>query len=639
MSLIKQLWLGILAILLLALGGSFVISALSAKTYLETQLHLKNIDNATVLALSMTQMEKDPVTLELLIAAQFDSGHYQRIALVDPDNNLIIERRFNNTVDGGLDSDITPAVPEWFTQLISLKASPGIAQVQDGWQQYGTLIVESHPGFAWQALWDGTLDLLQWFLVAALISSLIGTVILKYISRPLDLVVQQAEAIGERRFITSAEPRTAEFRRLVRAMNSLSANVKILLEKETRQLQSLQRESQQDPLTGLANRAHFLNLLDSQLTREDADNYGILVITRVIGLAALNHQIGRARVDQLLCALAESLQTFSQHFAQGYVGRLNGSDFILLIPGHLNAEKIANDIAQQLAALINHSQHTATLPVAACNYMANESRAALMNKLDGALAQAELKGSRAVVTLQQGSVSRHPNVNEWRDAIVQALAAGQLELASFPVRQADGSIVHFEAPMRLQLDGQLQPAGYFAHWASRSGLMPRIDLAVIGIALRQLKHMQLPLAVNVSAESLCDADFRAQLIELLRDQAEQAKDLWIDFAETCALRHAAEFRAFNASLRALGCKVGLEHVGAEFSHIRELQDLGIDYIKIDSAIVRNIHENSGNQHFLRNLNKIGHSLGCMMIAEGVVHEQEKVMLFTLDIDAITGPGV
>lgn len=93
MSLIKQLWLGILAILLLALGGSFVISALSAKTYLETQLHLKNIDNATVLALSMTQMEKDPVTLELLIAAQFDSGHYQRIALVDPDNNLIIERR------------------------------------------------------------------------------------------------------------------------------------------------------------------------------------------------------------------------------------------------------------------------------------------------------------------------------------------------------------------------------------------------------------------------------------------------------------------------------------------------------------------------------------------------------------------
>ena len=164
MSLIKQLWLGILAILLLALGGSFVISALSAKTYLETQLHLKNIDNATVLALSMTQMEKDPVTLELLIAAQFDSGHYQRIALIDPDNNLIIERRFNNTVDGGLDSDITPAVPEWFTQLISLKASPGIAQVQDGWQQYGTLIVESHPGFAWQALWDGTLDLLQWFL-------------------------------------------------------------------------------------------------------------------------------------------------------------------------------------------------------------------------------------------------------------------------------------------------------------------------------------------------------------------------------------------------------------------------------------------------------------------------------------------
>jgi methyl-accepting chemotaxis protein len=238
MSLIKQLWLGIFVILLLALGGSFVISIMSAKHYLEEQLQLKNFDNATSLALSMTQMEKDPVTLELLIAAQFDSGHYQRITLTDPNHKVLIERRFN---DGGNETEANN-VPAWFTSSISLTASPGVAQVQDGWQQYGTLTIESHSRFAWQALWQGTVKLLQWFLLAALLSGLAGTFILKYISRPLDVVVQQAEAIGERRFILSTEPRTTEFQRLVRAMNSLSSNVKILLEKETRQLELLQRE-------------------------------------------------------------------------------------------------------------------------------------------------------------------------------------------------------------------------------------------------------------------------------------------------------------------------------------------------------------------------------------------------------------
>lgn len=68
MSLIKQLWLGIIVLLLLALGGSFFISLFSAKVYLQEQLQLKNMDNATSLALSMSQLDKDPVTLELLLS-------------------------------------------------------------------------------------------------------------------------------------------------------------------------------------------------------------------------------------------------------------------------------------------------------------------------------------------------------------------------------------------------------------------------------------------------------------------------------------------------------------------------------------------------------------------------------------------
>ena len=84
MSLIKELWLAIALVMLIAFGGSFLVSSLSAKTYLQEQLLLKNIDNATSLASTLSQLPKDPVTVELLISSQFDAGHYQYIRLVDP---------------------------------------------------------------------------------------------------------------------------------------------------------------------------------------------------------------------------------------------------------------------------------------------------------------------------------------------------------------------------------------------------------------------------------------------------------------------------------------------------------------------------------------------------------------------------
>ena len=65
MSLIKQLWLAIALVMLVAFAGSFLVSSLSAKAYLEEQLLLKNLDNATSLASTLSQMPKDEVTIEL----------------------------------------------------------------------------------------------------------------------------------------------------------------------------------------------------------------------------------------------------------------------------------------------------------------------------------------------------------------------------------------------------------------------------------------------------------------------------------------------------------------------------------------------------------------------------------------------
>jgi len=94
MSLIKQLWIGIAIVMSIAFGASFVVSTLSARHYLEQQLYVKNLDNASSLALSLSQMPKDAVTVELQIAAQFDAGHYRLIRLVAPSGEIIVEREY-----------------------------------------------------------------------------------------------------------------------------------------------------------------------------------------------------------------------------------------------------------------------------------------------------------------------------------------------------------------------------------------------------------------------------------------------------------------------------------------------------------------------------------------------------------------
>ncbi len=633
MSLIKQLWIAVAVLMLLAFAGSFVVSTVSAKHYLEQQLQLKNHDNAASLALSMSQMEKDPVTIELLLAAQFDTGHYQRIKLTDPHGNVIQQRAYEGDGNDG--------APAWFIELVTLNAVPGIAQVQDGWHQYGRLQVESHSRFAYAALWEGTLRLLQWFLLAAIVGGLIGTWILKTITRPLGGVVAQAEAIGNRRFITADEPRTLEFRTLARAMNTLSSRVHDMLEKEARQLEEYRRQTQHDKLTGLANREHFLNLLDTALHSPDSADDGALILIRLHNLAEVNRQLGHAKTDQLLKELAKIVEAFGEEHRDAQSGRINNTDFALVLPGNHKPAADTQQLADQLYQHIDQQEQGATIEliVSATTYSHGEERSKLLIRADGALASAEQRGNRSIELLSDNTPPAYASLDEWREAILAAMENDGTHLDSYPVLSSNGKLLHLEAPARLTMDGEKRSAGYFMPWAIRSGLMPKLDLAVTQQALRRIRDEGKPIGINLSDEALRDAWFRSELYSLLQQSREEAQQLWIEMPESVALRDLAEFKALCLALHPIGCHMGLEHVGSGFARIGELHDLGLDYIKIDASLIRDINSNTGNQTFIRGLCTIAHSIGLVVIAEGVRSEQEKACLPELGMDGMTGPAI
>lgn len=635
MSLIRQLWLAVVVVMALAFGGTFAVSTVAARHYFEQQLFVKNVDNAAALALSMSQMQKDPVTLELLLSAQFDAGHYRLIRLTDPSGKLIVERRNDNPVAG---------VPRAFVAAVALDVAPGVAQVQDGWKQYGTLSLESHDQYAYAELWSVSLRLLAWFAVASLGVGVIGSILLRLILRPLKGVVDQAEAVGNRQFVTQPEPSTIEFRQLVRSMNALSGRVQRMLQEEAQRVEQLRVQAQTDPLTGLCNRQTFIAALEYALARDDLGASGVLVVLRVGGLAELNYAIGREAVDQLLRRVSERLVIAATGHADAWtIGRLSGADFVVMAPGQTDTRRIADLLWSQAQLGLDRpdAEKQSILQVGCTSYQRGDTRATVLARADGALARGEQSGIAVIEADAPSAQATLPtDLVSWRSTLEAALRADGVRLGRYPVTSASGQILHFESPVRLKIGQQWLPAARFIAWAARLGLMPQLDGLVIEAALREIAEHRCAVSINVSPEALCDPAFSAAVVRHLREAPSSAAMLWLEVPEYGALRHQAEFRRFCQALKPLGCKLGLKHAGLNFSRIWELHDLGLDYLKLDGSIVQGVREEIGHQVFLRSLCTVAHTIGLTTIAAaGINDERDLPILAELGIDGFTGPAV
>ncbi|WP_447553459.1 EAL domain-containing protein [Vreelandella sp. EE22] len=632
MSLIKQLWLAIIGLLLLSFIGSLAISITTSRAYIEQEISIKNEDNATALALSMSQLDKDIVILELLISAQFDTGYYRQIVLRDTQGDALIERAA---------SEYQGEVPGWFRSLVEFDIPPGTATIQDGWQQFGTLTLESQYSFAYAALWRSFLELAGWFLVAGAASLAIATVIVSSIKRPLTRVVAQAKDISARRFTIIKEPRTRELRDVARAMNALSTSVRHMLTHESQKLDELRRDLQHDPLTGALHRDVFLARLAALLGSDDARASGLMAMVRVKDLPGLNDQLGHGVTDALLKALVSQLATLDTTSEEALVGRLNGSDFMLVLPLQTQMEELHGGLREALATVAPHATHaTVRLPAAITSYSPEDERSALLATLDTALAEAEnAQSSTNVIVREREQQALFATHAAWRSALEQAIVQGPT-LGRFPVLNAYQSVLHYESPARLELAGQWQSAGVFIPWLSRFDLEPALDMAVIKQALAHLRDDPHPaLGINLSIAAITNAQFVTELRALLEKNAALAPRLCFEIPATQAPQAMASLRGFCSALRHLGCQFGIEHVGAEFTRLAELQDIGLSYLKVDSSLVRGIHGSFEQQSILRSMTTLCHSLGILVIAEGVTEDQELAQIFRIGADGATGPGV
>ncbi|MEI6558303.1 MAG: EAL domain-containing protein [Rhodospirillaceae bacterium] len=229
----------------------------------------------------------------------------------------------------------------------------------------------------------------------------------------------------------------------------------------------------------------------------------------------------------------------------------------------------------------------------------------------------------AVEDLLQSTVSR---VSEVR----RTLEKKNFRLVFQPiVRLTSGQIHHVEALMRV---GDSASPAEFVAFAEGIGLNSDLDLMVLQSVLdlllsAQNRKINVPdVAVNISAASLSSRLFLEQLEQILRPYGEMPRKLLIDITDISDVNDLSLLKAGLVRLRKMGIRRCLDDVGGGTSSFMSLNELHVDFAKLDGDLVGHAMKDVKGRTILQSIIQICGHLGTMVIAEKVESDDQRIFL-------------
>jgi diguanylate cyclase (GGDEF)-like protein len=425
------------------------------------------------------------------------------------------------------------------------------------------------------------------------------------------------------------------------------------------QRERLGHQALHDPLTGLANRALFLDRLEHALERrpvsgEDASGIALMLLD-LDDFKTVNDSFGHATGDHLLTVAA-------QRFAgtvrpQDTIARLGGDEFGVLCE-HVTDAAAARVLATRLQAAcaapvpVPHSGSSLTFSASiGVTWSRQEAAgppaaAVLLAEADAALYRAKDQG-RGQVQAYDARLSRVTRRRRQLESeLHDALEAGEFRLHYQPVRRsADLQAVGVEALLRWQHPsrGLLQP-DEFVPTAEQTGLLRPIGAWVLRAACAQVARWQagpareggpLWLAVNVSPRQLDDPGLPESVTAALEDSALAEGTLALELTES-ALMVVDGHRDVLGRLRDTGARLFLDDFGTGYSSLTHLTQLPISAVKIDKSFVAGVPGRHRQAAVVSALVALSRELDIDVIAEGVETAVQLQALQRMDCRSVQG---
>ncbi|MCO8272916.1 EAL domain-containing protein [Actinoplanes sp. TRM 88003] len=404
----------------------------------------------------------------------------------------------------------------------------------------------------------------------------------------------------------------------------------------TRQRAILARQAFRDPLTGLGNRAMFMDHAKDAL--DDADDTKTAVILFDLdGFKGINDTYGHAAGDELLKATADRLNANVR--ANDTVSRLGGDEFVVLLPRLADeqtadtvADRILHDLQKPLAVddLILSVRASAGISITQGGTLDVDT---LLREADEALYHAKDDGKGVVRRFDPVRFAEAAQRRRDESDLRRALAEMQFEVHYQPIVDLNGELaVGVEALVRWRhpVRGLLGP-GDFIELAETLGLMPGLGLWVLREACAQAVVWQqdnpgFKVNVNLSATQLSSPELTDEVGAVLADTGLPPNSLVLELTESMALTDLTESARVLGSLKTLGVRIALDDFGTGFSSLSHLGALPVDVVKIDKSFVAAMRETTANGSVAEAVLQIARTFNLAPVAEGVEDEVQAALL-------------
>jgi diguanylate cyclase (GGDEF)-like protein/PAS domain S-box-containing protein len=406
-----------------------------------------------------------------------------------------------------------------------------------------------------------------------------------------------------------------------------------------------------DALTGLPNRALFLDRLDRSIRRAvRRDGYQFAVLFMDLDrFKVINDSLGHSAGDQLLIGIARRLENCLR--PGDTIARLGGDEFTILIEDVMHAsdathvaERILEELGQPFSLSNQEVFSSASIGIAlgGPNYDHPEE---MLRDADTAMYRAKAQGKMRYAVFDAPMHARALELLHLETELRRAVERDDFQVLYQPIIDLkSGKISGFEALLRwhhplrgVMLTSQVIPL------AEETGLIVPIGRWVLREACRQMKDWvdrfdlgrKLSMSVNLSGKQFMQNTLLKQVQQAIDDSGLDPRTLRLEITESVLMENAESATAIVSQLRVMEINLHIDDFGTGYSSLSYLHRFPIDTLKIDRSFIARM--TYGDEiEIVRTITSLAHHLGKSVIAEGVETREQLEKLRSLGVEQAQG---
>jgi diguanylate cyclase (GGDEF)-like protein len=400
----------------------------------------------------------------------------------------------------------------------------------------------------------------------------------------------------------------------------------------------IERLARYDDLTGLANRAQFIEQIEPVLAAVRIDDLQIAIhMIDLDRFKEINDTLGHPIGDKLLKEVAKRLSKVIG--PADMITRFGGDEFVVLQTGARQRDTAAA-VARKLAAALHEP-----FDIDGHRLDAGASIGISMAPTDGTdVSELLKKADMALYAAKSNGGGQHhffesemENAAQERRALEldlrEAIAAGAFDLHFQPILDLrSGQVTCCEALVRWThaVRGPVPPS-VFIPVTEETGLIIPLGEWVLHKACAEAATWPsgIRVAVNLSAVQFRDRNLAMQVALALAQSGLRPQQLELEITERVLLDEGGETLTVMQQFQALGVATSLDDFGTGYSSLNYLRKFPFDKIKVDQSFTRDLSSQPEAKAIVKTIASLGAALDKKVVAEGIETKEEMELVAAL----------